>query len=144
MNKSKSVSTSTLGGHIYTSAAERWAEQKRLVLLVIAAYRAVQDLEPVVAFNPDEESRSRTNRWSPDSCHYKVDVENTVRRVIGAKPEDERSALWAAWNNLLLNDSKIDRDEERLIKILSGSMYTKQLHPGLYFRTNRYAHRRPQ
>jgi len=104
-------------------------------MLIIAAYRAVQTLEPVIAFNPDQESRSRTNRWSPDSAHYKADVENTVRRVIEAKPESERSALWTAWTNLLTDDNgKIGKGEQRLIRLLSGPMYTKKLHPGLYFR----------
>jgi hypothetical protein len=122
-------------GRTYTSAAERWAEQRRLVVLVIAAYRAVQTLEPVIAFNPDPESRSRTNRWSPDSAHYKVDVENTIRRVIEAKPESERQALWAAWTNLLTDDDgKIGKDEQRLVRLLSGPAYTKKLHPGMYFR----------
>lgn len=126
----------------YTSAAERFAEQSRLVMLVIAAYRAVHDLEPVIAFNPDPDSRSRTNRWSPDSAHYAADVENTVRRLIESKPESERSALWAAWKNLLTDDSKLGKDEQKCIRMLAGPMYAKQLHPGLYFRSNRYAHRR--
>ena len=121
-------------GHTYTSAGERFAEQRRLVMLVVTAYRAVQDLSVIVAFNHDEASRIRTNKWSPDSCHYKVDVENTVRRVIESKPETERPALWAAWNNLLADDSKLGSSEQRLIRLLAGPMYTKKLHPGLYFR----------
>jgi len=122
-------------GRTYTSASERWAEQRRLVMLVIAAYRAVQDLQPVIAFDPDPESRSRTNRWSPDSAHYAVDVENTIRRVIEAKPESEHPALWAAWRNLLSDDEgKLGKAEQRLIHLLAGPMYTKKLHPGLYFR----------
>ena len=122
-------------GRTYTSAGERWAEQRRLVMLVVAAYRAVQTLEPVIACNPIPESRSRTNRWSPDSCHYKVDVENTARRVIEARPANERPALWGAWNNLLTDDDgKFGKNEQRLIRLLSGQMYLKKLHPGLYFR----------
>lgn len=126
----------------FTSAAERWAEHRRLVMLVVAGYRTVCDLEPVIAFNPNEESRRRTNRWSPDSCHYKVDVENTIRRVIEAKPEIERPALWDAWKHLLTDDCHIGANEQRLIRLLAGPYYTKRLHPGLYFRPNRHPHRR--
>ena len=129
-------------GRTYSSADERWEEQRRLVMLVITAYRAVCDLEPVVAFNPDPESKSRTNRWSPDSAHYSADVENTIRRVIESKAESERPALWTAWKNLLSDDSKLGRDEQRLIRLLSGPMYTKRLHPALYFRPHRLTRRK--
>jgi len=125
----------------YSSAAERWAEQRRLVVLVVAAFRAVKDLSPVIAFNPDPDSGSNTNRWSPDSAHYAVDVENTVRRVIESKPETERLALVKAWEALLSDDGKLDKDEQNLIRLLSGPMYAKRLHPGLYFRVNRYPQR---
>jgi len=123
----------------WSSAKERWAEQRRLVCLVATAYRSVCDLEPVVAFNPDPETRGRSNRWSPDSCHYKVDVENTVRRVILSKPEVERPELWAAWSNLVTDGSKIGVAEQRLIRLLYGVVYTKKLHPGIYFRPSRPA-----
>lgn len=126
----------------YSSAAERWAEQRRLVGLVVAAYRAVKDLPCIAALNPDPTSRGNSNRWSPDSAHYAVDVENTVRRVIESKPEAERTALAKAWAALLSDDAKIGKEEQRLIRLLAGPMYTKQLHPGLYFRTNRYPQRR--
>lgn len=126
----------------YNSAAERWEAQRRLVGIVIVAYRAVRDLEPVVAFNADPGSRSRRNKWSPDSCHYKVDVENTVRRLIEANSEAERPALWNAWNNLLADDDgKLGNSELKLIRLLSGPFYTKQLHPGLYFKVNKYPRR---
>ena len=132
-------------GRTYTSAAERWAEQRRLVFLVLSAYKAVCSLSIVVAFNCDQESRSRLNRWSPNSCHFKVDVENTVRRVIEGKPESERPVLWTAWSNLLTDDCHIGTVEQRLIRLLAGQMFRKQLHPGLYFRPNpnRYGSRRP-
>jgi hypothetical protein len=136
--KSENIAPVDSIGHqrTHTTAAERWEEQRRLVMVVIAAYRAVQTLEPVIAFNADPDSRSRSNRWSPDSAHYKVDVENTVRRIIEAKAGHERPALWTAWANLLKDDGQLGNVEQRLIRLLSGSMYRKQLHPGLYFRPN--------
>ena len=126
------------GRRTHTNAVERWEEQKRLVLLVIAAYRGVSDLQPIVAFNQDPDRKTHANKWSPDSCHYKVDVQNCVRRIIEAKPESEHSALWAAWNSLLTDDYEIGNVEQRLIKLLAGQMYRKRLHPGLYFRRNKY------
>jgi len=125
-------------GRTYSSAAERFEAQRRLVLLVAVTYRSIFDLSVVIAFNPDEESRSRSNKWSVDSCHYKVDVENTVRRVIEAKPENEHPALWRAWRNLLSDEEgKLGRDEQRLIRLLAGPLFTKKLHPGLYFTPRR-------
>lgn len=126
----------------YSSAAERWQEQRRLVSSVAAAYKAVKDLLPVIAFNPDPDTRSNSNRWSPDSTHYVTDVENTVRRVIESKPPQEHSTARNAWENLLSDDDKIGSDERKLIRLLAGPFFTKKLHPGLYFATNRYGHRR--
>lgn len=125
-------------GRTFNSAAERFEAQRRLVLLVAVTYRSIFDLSVVIAFNPDEESRSRSNKWSVDSCHYKCDVENCVRRVIEAKPENERPALWRAWSNLLSDEEgKLGKDEQRLIRHLSGPFFTKKLHPGLYFAPRR-------
>jgi len=125
----------------YSSAAERWAEQRRLVVLVVAAYRAVKDLSPVIAFNPDPDSRSRSNRWSPDSAHYSADVSNTVRRAIESKPDSERPALWVAWANLLGDDSKLGTNEQKLIRLLAGLFFKKRLHPAIYFKPRRLTRR---
>jgi|GEM_PF-3468027 len=144
MNKSKSVTADTLGGHVYTSSAARWQEQRCLVGLVAAAYRAVNSLPPTIAMNHDEQARNRSSRWSPDTAHYGIDVQNTVQRVIEAKPEDERGELWAAWEALLKDDTKLGNAEQKLIRLLAGPFFTKKLHPRLYFRSNRYAHRRPR
>jgi hypothetical protein len=122
----------------WTPARERWAEQQRLVGVVVAAYRAVFDLEPIAAFNMDPDSSRNANLWTPESCHFKVDVENTVRRVIESKPEADRSALWEAWGNLLMDDAKIGKHEERLIKAIAPKFFANKLHPSLYFRPNKY------
>lgn len=119
-----------------TNAAGRWEEQSRLVKLVVTAYRAVKELPPLVAMNCDLSPQSRSCRWSPDSAHYGIDIENTVRRVIQAKSEAERPTLWTAWKNLLVDPDRIGKDEQRLIRLLAGPLYTKKLHPGLYFRRN--------
>jgi hypothetical protein len=121
----------------YLSAAEWFEKQRRLVMLVTAAYRAVQTLSPVIASNLAR-TEPNPNKWSPTSCHFKCDVELAVRRVIEAKPENERPALWRAWSNLLSDEEgKLGKDEQRLIRHLSGPMFTKKLHPGLYFAPRR-------
>lgn len=122
----------------YNNATERWEQQRRLVMVVIATYRAVCSLEPIVAANNNPESRSRRNKWSPDSCHFKCDCENAVTRVIEAKPESERPALWTAWDKLLSDDNdKLGWHDQRLIRLLAGSFYTKELHPAIYFKPRR-------
>jgi hypothetical protein len=124
-------------GRTSYSAAEWFGKQRHLVLLVVQAYLAVQTLSPVIASNPAR-TEPNPNKWSPNSCHFKCDVELAVRRVIEFKPESERPALWAAWGNLLADDeSRVGKVEERLIKLLSGQFHTRKLHPGLYFAPRR-------
>jgi hypothetical protein len=91
------------------------------------------------AFNPDVQSRSP--KWTPDSAHYAIDIENTVRRVIESKPEPERPDLWRAWESLLTDDAKISKASEKLIKALAPKLYRNELHPGLYFRPNKHPQR---
>lgn len=126
----------------FSSAAERLAEQHCLVRKVIEGYLAVLFLEPLVAFEY-EETRRGSKKWSPDSAHYSIDVSNTVRRVIEAKPESDRPELWTAWDNLLADpDGKLGKTGERLVKLLAGPFYTKKLHPALYFRPNPHPQRK--
>lgn len=126
----------------WTPAQERWQEQRRLVGVCVAAYRAVCDLQPVIAFNPDPDARSNSNRWSELSCFYKVDVSNAARRVIESKPEAERPALWTAWEALLTDDAKITPAVQKLIRALAPVFYAKRLHPSEYFRPNKHPKRK--
>lgn len=122
-------------GYSRITATERFASQRRLVALVIAAYRAVHDLSVIIAFDPTRDaSNPSPNRWSVNACHFKVDVSNAVQRAIEGKPKTERPLLWKAWDNLLTDDEgKLGKDEQKLIRLLAGPFFTKRLHPALYF-----------
>lgn len=127
-------------GHTWMPAQERWQEQRRLVGICVAAYRAVKDLPAIGAFNPDIQSRSP--RWTPESAHYAIDIENTVRRVIGSKPTEVQEELWVAWESLLTGDAKIGRSEQKLVRALAPILFHKKMHPSDYFRPNRHPQRR--
>ncbi|MDP9038404.1 MAG: hypothetical protein M3O02_03895 [Acidobacteriota bacterium] len=119
----------------WTIARERWAEQHRLVALVVAAYVEVCSLPVLIACNYDRSSWSGANRWSPMSCHYRVDVERTVRKTIDSKPEPERPKLWGAWDKLCDDgEPHVTPDVQSLIRALAPAFYRAQLHPGLYFK----------
>lgn len=120
-----------------SNRAERFAEQKELVLSVAKTYREVSAFSVLIAFDPSRDASDQPpNKWSPATCHFRVDTENTVRRTIEARPEAERRGLWEAWASLISDDPKISPKSQKLIRLLAGPMWTKRLHPKMYFRAS--------
>lgn len=126
----------------YSSAAERFAEQRRLVAIVAACYRACKEAPVVVAFNVDPTPGTGSSKWTPQTAEYICDVELAIRKALQLKPETERNELHDAWERFVEDDTRIDATQRRVILILGGSFYVRELHPGLYFKPSR-ATRRP-
>ena len=119
------------------SSASRFAEQRELVQAVAQTYREVSSFSVLIAFNPGRDASDPSpDRWSPTICHFRVDVQNTVQRVIEAKPEHERRALWEAWESLVSDDPKFYPKTQKLIRLLAEPFFMKRLHPRLYFRAS--------
>lgn len=127
----------------WNSAAERFAEHRRLVAMVIATYRASKEAPVISAYNYDPTPGSGSLKWSPQTAEYAADVELAVRRTLEFKPEAERKELRDAWERLVENDSHIDAIQRRVIHLLSPAFYRRELHPGLYFKPSRPTRKKP-
>jgi hypothetical protein len=121
-----------------SALAELNARRREIVLNVARAYRTCKELPPIVAINHDATHRS--NRWTPDSCHFVIDVEHGLAYAIAEKVDEE--ALRGAWERLQGEDSVTDKTTERLIKFVGPVFDRRGLHPAAYFRQDRYIHRR--
>jgi hypothetical protein len=106
-----------------------WAWECRLVRDVVKAYRLVRELPVLGAVNPDPAPVTHSRRWSPDSCHFVIDVERCVRDACNGDSE-----LQASWGHLLENDTTISKADAKLIRRLARLLEARGLHPAKYFR----------
>lgn len=124
----------------YSSAAERFAEQRRLVAMVAATYKACREAPVVAAYNLDPTPGSGSIKWTLQTAEYIADVELGVRKSLELR--SDRETLHDAWNRFVEDDTTIDVVQRRMIQILARSFYRRELHPGIYFRPNKHPQRR--
>lgn len=114
---------------------EIFSLQMKLVEAVARCYLITRDLPVLSSSDYDPIPAARSRRWTPDSCHYIVDVENTVRRALKGKPDE--GELRDTWQALLDREGVAGKTDERLVRILGPVFRRNRLDPADYFRTIR-------
>lgn len=112
-------------------AAELREQNRVLVTAVARAYREAKELPVMCASSYDPAPITRSKRWTPDICHFIVDVEHAVAKITN-KPD--KDVLLAAWTRLQKDDAVIGKDGARLIKLAAPIFSARGLHPAAYFR----------
>jgi hypothetical protein len=92
-------------------------------------------LPVLAASNCDPTPGSHSQKWTPTSCHFVVDVENAVRHVVEKLPDADE--LIRAWERLQDDDTVIRESETRLIRLLALVFKDRGLEPWQYFTTVR-------
>lgn len=105
--------------------------QRRLVLKVVQVYAELRFAEPIVSSNPDPSPGTRSQKWTPDGCHYRVDIEHAIRDAIANQPD--KNELRAAWERLQEDASTIREDATKLIHLLAPIIDKRGLEPHDYF-----------
>ena len=119
------------------SPAAELREQNRLLVTTVArAYREAKELPVICAGSFDPAPVARSKKWTPEICHFIVDVENAIAKVTTNKPD--KDALLAAWDRLQEEDAVIGRDGARFIRLAAPILHTRGLHPAAYFRVIRH------
>ena len=137
----KQLESALTNERTWTSAGERFMENRRLAALVGITYKASKEIQPIVAMNCDPTPESRSPKWSPVVAEYIADVELAVRRTLEFKPEAERNELREAWGQFLEDDTRLDMTQRRMINILGPAFHRRELHPGIYFKPRRLTRR---
>lgn len=118
----------------FSSADERRRSYARKC---IDAYVACKTAPRIAASNPDDNAKPSL-RWSPDGAHYRVDIENAIRRL----PREElRKAFWQyavrIAYGLVNHGDQIDRTTTTALT-KAGKVFTEmELSPVTYFRRAR-------
>ena len=113
----------------------QWEWDRCLVLAVAEAYVKVKDLPVLCAVDFDPAPVTHSRRWSPDSCHFCVDVGHAVRDALKNQPDAVE--LEAAWERLLEDSTVVKKTGAKLITRLARVFDARGLHPARYFKTIR-------
>lgn len=115
-----------------TTQRERWQQHRALFKRVVEMYEKVRTLPAVVCSDPDEDNAKRSIPWTPDACHFQIDVEHAIKAAIGNRYGADE--LWRAWENLQDNPDVIGVSEKRLIALAGPIFSARGLEPKFYFR----------
>ncbi len=89
------------------------------------------------------EQSDRSPRWTPTIGHYKIDVENCIRKAFAGR-EDELE-LNASWQHFLKGErATIGPTIAKMLRILSAAFRRSGLEPWEYFRSLRCYNKKPE
>jgi hypothetical protein len=114
------------------SQRERWKEYKSLFGRVAETYGKVRNLPPTVSSTIDDDPTSHSCKWTPQSCHFQIDVEHAIRDAIGDRADTEE--LYDAWERLVESMDIIGSLERTLIERAGKLFKIRGLEPRDYFR----------
>jgi hypothetical protein len=116
---------------------------KSLVVSVARAYREAKELPAIAAINYDPNPTTQSRKWTPESCHFTLDVENAVFHAL--RNSSYKRELRATWEHLQDESNMAKRDARSLIRLLAPIFAARGLSPERYFQRIRYgsAKRRP-
>ena len=92
----------------------------------------MQYLQPTAASTIDDAPGSHSQKWTPESAHYKIDVSHAVRDALANRQDAQE--LNAAWVRLQDDSSIIRETEITLIRLVAPILKERGLEPALYFR----------
>jgi hypothetical protein len=113
--------------HQKINQREAQAEDRSLFMNVVDAYLSIRGLPVLCAMNLDEDA-PRPRKWTPQSCHFIVDVENATAAALKDPIEQ------AAWFELASGGTAPAAVALRVISRCARFYRARSLSPESYFR----------
>jgi hypothetical protein len=122
------IDTSDEGTQNRVTARERFNNEKALVLQVIRGYVVLAALPAMAAGNINPEMVSRSQKWTPQSAAFKIDVENATEKALAGRPD-----LHDAWFGIASGET-VSPELTRELVVKCGRIYAARgLSPFVYF-----------
>ena len=114
------------------TAESRHLQQLSTFRSVTAAYVDCCQRSATTAHSIDPDSPQTPNKWSPESAHFKADIESATLRALGTD-----LGLQAAWWNLVLGERCPAHIAEQVVDRCGRIYAARFLEPQTYFRRTR-------
>jgi len=113
---------------------ELLTQQRDLFNRVVSAYVQVRGYPVLCAVDPDHDPISRSRKWTPQFCHYLIDVQNGTTDSLKDLDPEHQAELQAAWLSLAAGEDVEPSLAERVYSRCARFYKARGLDPGLYFR----------